>query len=296
MRRVVRGITDMTRSLEGKVVLVTGASSGIGEAIALEVAAQKAKVVLAARREGVLNTVADLVSKRGGTPLVVPTDMTDSQQVETLAAKAIDAFGAVDVLVNNAGYGQMGPIEEVNEAAVRQQFDVNVFGLLTLTRAVVPGMRDRREGRIINLSSVAGRISMPFMGIYNASKFAVEALSDALRVELAPFGIQTIVIQPGPVETEFFRIAEQEAAAAVDLETSPYAEALERMAETMDTSSMAWTAERTAKLIVKAMTEDNPSDRYAAFNGGKMMLGLFESIPTGLSDRLYANAFGLDRL
>ncbi|MEO1133962.1 MAG: SDR family oxidoreductase, partial [Cyanobacteria bacterium J06639_1] len=255
-----------------------------------------AKVVLAARREGALNAVADSVSKRGGTPLVVPTDMTDSQQVETLAKRAIETFGTVDVLVNNAGYGQMGPIEEVSEAAVRQQFDVNVFGLLALTRAVVPTMRDRREGRIINLSSVAGRIAMPFMGIYNASKFAVEAISDALRVELAPFGIQTIVIQPGPVETEFFRVAEKEAAATVDLNASPYASALEKMAETMDTSGMAWSAERTAKLIVKAMTEENPSDRYAAFNGGKVMLGLFEAIPTGVSDRLYTNAFGLDRL
>lgn len=286
----------MARSLADKVILITGASSGIGEAIALEVASQKANVVLAARREGVLNTVADLVKKRGGTPLVIPTDMTDSQQVEALAAKTLDAFGRVDVLVNNAGYGQMGPIEDVNEAAVRQQFDVNVFGLLTLTRAVVPGMRDRRQGRIINLSSVAGRVAMPFMGIYNASKYAVEAISDSLRVELAPFGIQTIVIQPGPVETEFFRVAEKEAAATVDLTTSAYAPALEKMADTMDSSSMAWTAERTAQLVVKAMTDENPSDRYTAFNGGKLMLGLFESLPVQWSDRLYSNMFGLDLL
>ncbi|MEO0802727.1 MAG: SDR family oxidoreductase [Cyanobacteria bacterium J06642_2] len=286
----------MARSLADKVVLITGASSGIGEAIALEVASEKAKVVLAARREGVLNTVADLVQKRGGTPLVVPTDMADSNQVEALAAKTLAEFGQIDVLVNNAGYGQVGAIEEVNESAVRQQFDVNVFGLLALTRQIIPAMRDRREGRIINLSSVAGRISMPFMGIYNASKHAVEAISDSMRVELAPFGIQTIVIEPGPVETEFSRVAEKQAAATVDANTSPYGPALEKMAETIGNSSIAWTAERTAKLVVKAMTDENPSDRYTAFNGGKVMLGLLESLPAQWSDRLYFNLFGLDQL
>jgi short-subunit dehydrogenase involved in D-alanine esterification of teichoic acids len=166
-------------SLANQVVLITGASAGIGEAVALEAAKRGARLVLAARREGLLRNVKDLVESRGAEALVVPTDMADTAQVEALAQKALDHFGRVDILVNNAGYGQMGPVEEVDVAAMRRQFEVNVFGLHALTRALLPQMRERGSGRILNLSSVAGQLSMPFSGVYSATKFAVEALSDA---------------------------------------------------------------------------------------------------------------------
>ncbi|MEO0354656.1 MAG: SDR family oxidoreductase, partial [Cyanobacteria bacterium P01_A01_bin.3] len=205
----------MSFDLAGKVVLVTGASSGIGKALALDVASRGANVVVAARREQKLQAVVDDIVEKGGEAIAIPTDMADTQQVEALAQKALDSCGRVDVLVNNAGYGQMGPIESIGDDAVRQQFDVNVFGLLALTRALVPQMREVGAGRIVNLSSVAGKVAMPFTGIYNASKFAVEAISDALRVELAPFNIRVIVVEPGPVNTEFFEVAEREAESTV---------------------------------------------------------------------------------
>jgi NAD(P)-dependent dehydrogenase (short-subunit alcohol dehydrogenase family) len=288
----------MAYSLADKVVLITGASSGIGRAVALEVAAKGASVVLAARRHDLLQAVANEVSKRGGTPLVVPTDMAVTSQVEALAAKALEHFGRVDILVNNAGYGQMGPIESVGEAAVRQQFDVNVFGLLTLTRQLIPQMRSCRQGRIVNLSSVAGKVAFPFMGIYNASKHAVEAISDAMRMELAPFGIRTIVIEPGPVETEFFQVAERQAASDINTEDNPYGAILQEVGENFNGSSngFAWSAERTAKTIVRAIEADSPSDRYTAFQGGKLALGLMTALPTAVADRIYSKWFGLDQL
>ena len=288
----------MPNSLENKVVLVTGASSGIGRAVALKVAQQQGNVILAARRETALNAVADEIRALGGTALVVPTDMAVTTQVEALAEKAIAHFDRVDILVNNAGYGQMGPIESVGDAAVRQQFDVNVFGLLTLTRALIPSMRQARSGRIINLSSVAGKVALPFMGIYNASKFAVEAITDALRMELAPFGIEAIVIEPGPVETEFFDVAEREASKEVDAEASPYSAVMETMGESLSDSStnLAWSVDRAADRILQAMTDRHPSDRYTAFTGGKLALGLLTSLPASVTDALVSRAFGLDRL
>ncbi|MGK7910161.1 MAG: SDR family oxidoreductase [Synechococcus sp.] len=288
----------MSFDLAGKVVLVTGASSGIGKALALDVTSRGAKVVVAARRQQRLQAVVDEIERTGGEAIAVPTDMADTQQVGALAQKALDYFGRVDVLVNNAGYGQMGPIEAIGDEAVRQQFDVNVFGLLALTRALIPQMRQRGAGRIVNLSSVAGKVSMPFTGVYNASKFAVEAISDALRVELAPFNIRVIVIEPGPVSTEFFEVAEREAESTVDVESSPYRQVLEDMRENLTDSSsqIAWTSEQTAATIVRAISTESPAARYAAFSGGQLALGLMTSLPASLSDRLYSQFFGLNKL
>ena len=288
----------MSFDLVGKVVLVTGASSGIGKALAMDVASRGAKVVVAARRLQRLQAVVDEIQASGGEAIAVPTDMASNQQVEALAQKALDYWGRVDVLVNNAGYGQMGPIESIGDEAVRQQFDVNVFGLLTLTRALIPQMRELGAGRIVNLSSVAGKVAMPFTGIYNASKFAVEAISDALRVELAPYNIRVIVVEPGPVNTEFFDVAEREAESTVDVNGSPYRRVLEDMRENLTDSSakIAWTPEQTAQKIVQGITAQSPAPRYAAFSGGQLALGLMTSMPTGISDRLYSQFFGLNKL
>ena len=139
---------------------------------------------------------------------------------------------------------------------------------------------------------------MPFTGIYNASKFAVEAISDALRVELAPFNIRVIVVEPGPVNTEFFEVAEREAESTVDVDSNPYRQVLEEMRETMTDSSakIAWTPEQTAQTIVRAIAAQSPAARYTAFSGGQLALGLMTSLPTRLSDRLYSQFFGLNKL
>jgi short-subunit dehydrogenase len=286
----------MSKLLSDQVVLVTGASAGIGEVVALKAADQGAKLILAARREGVLQTLKDLITQKGGEALVVAVDMADPDQVRALAQKTLDHFGRVDILVNNAGYSQAGPIEEVPEEAVRHQFEVNVFGLLTLTRSLIPEMRQRGSGRIINLSSVSGQISMPFSGIYNASKFAVEALSDALRVEVAPFGIQVIVIEPGPVKTDFFRTM-QETATANMSPAGPYRAVWENMQEIMGSfKGLAWPVEKVADRILQAMTDAKPSSRYTAFTGGKVGLGLMQIMPAALGDWMWKRIYGLEHL
>ncbi|MDX2273058.1 MAG: SDR family oxidoreductase [Cyanobacteriota bacterium] len=281
----------MPQPLTDRVVLITGASAGIGEAVALAAAQQNPRLVLASRREGVLQTIKDVLEKQGVEVLIVPTDMGDPDQVNALAEKALERFGQVDILVNNAGYGQMGPIEEVPEAAVRQQFAVNVFGLLGLTRALLPSMRQRGQGRILNISSVAGQISMPFSGIYNASKHAVEAISDALRVEVAPFGIQVVIIEPGPVTTDFFRVA-RETTLAVRSRETPYQSLVEGLDDLTDSvKNLAWPVDRVAKQILKAMTDDRPAARYTAFSGGKLGLGFMRAMPAALADRMWTKAY-----
>ncbi len=283
-------------SLAHQVVLVTGATSGIGEAVVQMAAKQGAKLVLAARREGVLQTMEDILTKQGVEVLVVPTDMADPEQVKALAEKALAHFGQVDILINNAGFGQMGPVEQISGEAVQRQFDVNVFGLLGLTRALLPTMRERGQGRIINISSVAGQISMPLSGVYNATKHAVEALSDALRVEVAPFGIRVVVVEPGPVKTDFFRVAEDTAAQVAD-PSGPYA----GLADTMENfkasaTDLAWPVEKVAKIIVRAMTDPNPAPRYTAFQLGKAGLGLMRLTPARVMDGFWSRTFGFNKL
>ncbi|MBA3923929.1 MAG: SDR family NAD(P)-dependent oxidoreductase, partial [Nostocaceae cyanobacterium] len=171
-----------------QVVLITGASSGIGAALA-ETLAQRypeIRLVLAARNVSQLESVAALCRQSGASVLVVPTDLEQLEQVENLAKSAIAHFGKVDTLVNNAGYGQMGALELIPNTAEERQFQTNVFGPLALIRAIIPGMRNSGGGRIINVSSLGGKITFPFGGLYSASKFALEPISDALRMELEP--------------------------------------------------------------------------------------------------------------
>lgn len=195
-------------SLSKQVILITGASAGIGAALA-KILAERfmgIQLVLAARNVEKLETVATLCRKAGAEVLVVPTDLENIEQIEALAKAAIAHFGRVDALVNNAGYGQMGPLELLPAIAAQRQFQINLLGPLALIRTLVPLMRDQGGGRIINISSLGGRMAFPFGGLYSASKFALEGLSDALRMELAPFNIKVSVIEPGPVSTDFLSL------------------------------------------------------------------------------------------
>jgi NAD(P)-dependent dehydrogenase (short-subunit alcohol dehydrogenase family) len=181
----------------GRVVLITGCSSGIGRATALHLAARGHTVVATARR------VADLADLAAAGCLTLPLDVTDEASMAA-AVREVDArHGRLDVLVNNAGYSQSGAVESVPPARVRAQFETNVFGLLRLTQLVLPGMRRRRQGRIVNVGSMGGRLTLPGGGVYHATKHAIEALSDALRYELHPFGVQVVLIQPGLIRTRF---------------------------------------------------------------------------------------------
>ncbi len=205
-------LISMNKSTFCEVILITGASSGIGAALA-EVLASKGSgvsLVLASRNLSALETIANKCRSHNADVLVIPTDLSKVEQVKSLAEKTIEHYGKVDVLVNNAGYGQMGPVELIPPAAAEKQFAVNFHAPLVLIQALIPSMRSHGGGKIINVSSLGGRIPFPAADMYSCSKFALEALSDVLRMELKAFNIQVSVVEPGPVVTDFFRVAWQE--------------------------------------------------------------------------------------
>jgi NAD(P)-dependent dehydrogenase (short-subunit alcohol dehydrogenase family) len=197
--------TGTNRRRVQKTVLITGCSSGIGRAAAHAFNDEGWTVYATARNPADVETLGE-----AGCELAT-LDVTDQSDVDRVVDRILDEEGAIDALVNNAGYGQFGPIEDVSTADVHAQFDVNVYGPHRLIKAVLPAMRRERDGTVVNVSSVAGRVSFPGGGVYCGSKFAVEAMSDALRNEVAEFGIDVVVVEPGPVKTNFSKRAQAEA-------------------------------------------------------------------------------------
>ncbi|PSQ25702.1 oxidoreductase [Halobacteriales archaeon QS_8_65_32] len=189
--------------LTDQVALVTGASSGIGEATAEALAANGASVALAARREDELAELADRIESDGGDALVIPTDVTDESQVETMVETAHEESGRLDILVNNAGVMLLERVEDADTGDFRQMAEVNLLGLMNATHAALPIMQDQGEGHVVNLSSVAGRKAYAGSSAYNATKFGVNGFTEALRQEVTDNSrIRTTLIEPGAVDTE----------------------------------------------------------------------------------------------
>lgn len=182
------------------VWFITGCSTGLGRALAERALSHGHRCVVTARDSA---KVADIVAQYLRTSLALPLDVTDTRQIEQSIAQAEKAFGHIDVLVNNAGYGYLAAIEEGDEQEVRTMFETNFFGLVALIKRVLPGMRARGRGHIINISSVGGLLGNPSSGYYNATKFAVEGLSEALSKEVSPLGIHVTAIEPGPFRTDW---------------------------------------------------------------------------------------------
>ncbi len=191
-------------NLNDRVAIVTGASSGIGAALARQLSAAGVRVVLAARTADKLQALAAELAPAQA--LVVPTDVKDPAQVEHLVARTVEHFGGVDILVNNAGFGLYGLVEEYQWDHLRELWEVNFFAVVHLTQAALPHLRARR-GAVVNISSVAGKVVLPYMTGYCASKFALNAFSDGLRMELARAGVRVITVCPGRVRTDFHRLA-----------------------------------------------------------------------------------------
>lgn len=185
---------------KNKVWFITGTSSGFGRILAEEVLAKGDRVVATARKPEVLQ---DLVEKYPDTARALRLDVTNLEDVKNSINDAIKEFGRIDVLVNNAGYGLVGAIEEAGSEQIKQQFDTNVFGVLNVTREALPIMREQKSGHIVNIGSLVGFSAFPSFGYYSATKFALEGLSEALAVEVAPHGIKTTIVEPGPFHTGF---------------------------------------------------------------------------------------------
>ena len=288
-------------SVSGKVILITGASSGIGAALST-VLAQKyseIKLVLAARNQEKLETVANSCRKEGAEVLVVPTDLAQTNQVKALAQQAIEHFGTVDILVNNAGYGQLGPIELIPPEAAKRQFAVNFHAPLTLTQALIPIMRQQNSGKIINVSSLGGQMPFPVAGMYSCSKFALEALSDVLRMELKAFKIEVVVIEPGPVVTDFFRVAWSEITKTIPhYKATPYEPVFDNV-QAIDSQLdiLGWSAEKTAQKMLKAIASPNPRPRYVLATGGNILIFLMNKLlPTSLRDIFWKRVYGVHKI
>ncbi len=194
----------MKSKLANRVVLITGASSGFGADAARLFARQGCRVVLAARRLDRLQALAEEVRSAGGEALAVPVDVTRREEVEAMVKTVLDVYGQIDILFNNAGFGRLDWLEALEpERDIETQIAVNLTGLILVTRAVLPHMLARRSGHILHMASVAGYIAAPLYSVYAATKFGVRAFTDALRREVAPFGVRVSGIYPGPAATEF---------------------------------------------------------------------------------------------
>lgn len=180
--------------------LITGCSSGFGRELAIQALQRGERVVMTARDP---SKIADLVTGHEEQALILPLDVTDTASIENALSRAEACFGKIDILVNNAGYGYFSAIEEGEENEIRRQFETNLFGLIALTKRVLPSMRARRSGHIINFSSIGGLMVFPGVGYYNATKFAVEAFSEAIAIETAPFGVKVTIVEPGRFRTDW---------------------------------------------------------------------------------------------
>jgi len=261
-----------------RAVLITGCSTGIGRATAVRLAERGWPVYATARR---LDTIRDLA---GHGCKILALDVCDEVSIRAAVDTVERADGAVAVLVNNAGYGQEGAFELVPMEEVRRQFETNVFGLTRLTQLVLPGMRRQRWGKIVNLSSMGGRLTLPGGAFYHATKYAVEALSDALRFEVRAFGIDVIVVEPGPIRTRFGDTAIASIRSAVR-DDSPYAafNALlaRRIREAYEGPMGMFAAEpdAVARVIDKAIRARRPRSRYPVTLAARVLMGLRRWLP-----------------
>ena len=285
----------MARVLPPAVVLVTGATSGIGRAAALGLARDGYHVLATGRRADQLRS---LKAEAGAARLdTLRLDVTSPQSVADARDEVLrltDGHG-VDALINNAGYGQFGPLELATERALEQQYQTNVLGLVRVTAAFLPAMRERGSGRIVNISSIAGRVAVPFMGLYHGTKYAVEALSDSLRREVAGFGVQVVLVEPGAIRTGF---KERSDATLADsgVAGTPYFKAAARLQSLAGRyQDLAPGPERVVRLLRKVLRARRPRARYMVPAIERLTVVLAKLLPTWLVDGAIRWSLGLTR-
>ncbi|QCB97275.1 oxidoreductase [Arthrobacter sp. PAMC25564] len=268
------------------VAFVTGASTGIGFETAKKLAAHGFTVYAGARR------VEKMEPLKAHGVTVLSLDVTDEESMSAAVGEVLAAHGRIDVLVNNAGYGSYGSLEEVDLAEGRRQFDVNIFGLARMTQLVLPAMRAAGRGRIINVSSIGGKMYEPLGAWYHATKFAVEGLSDSLRIELKPHGIDVAIIEPAGTQTEWGAISGESLLATSG--HGPYMDQAKIVAAALastDGSAMSTHPDVIADAIVHAATSPRPKTRYPVGKGARAILLLRRLLPDRVFDVVIWNIY-----
>jgi NADP-dependent 3-hydroxy acid dehydrogenase YdfG len=274
-----------------RAVLITGCSSGIGEATAAHLAEAGWTVYATARRP---ETLAGLEAK-GCKPLAL--DVVDEASRKAAVDTVVEAEGAVGVLINNAGWSQSGAVESIPDERVRAQFETNVFGPLALTRLVLPGMRDQGWGKVVNISSMGGEFTFPGAGLYHATKYAIEALSDAMRFEVKNFGIDVILIQPGLITSGFSEVTAREIGAGTATD-GPYADFNAAVGDASvgaykkgPLAKLAGPPSAVAEVIGKALAAKKPKARYKVTPSAHVLMRLNAVLPDSGWDKVLESSF-----
>lgn len=272
--------------MASKAVLITGCSSGIGRATAERLAADGWKVYATARKP---ETISDLKDKGCET---LSLDVTDEESMSAAVTEVTEAEGAVGVLVNNAGYSQSGAVESIPLDQIRRQFETNVFGLIRMCQLVLPGMREQHWGKIVNIGSMGGRLTFPGGGAYHATKYSVEALSDALRFEVRGFGVDVILVEPGLIVTSF-----GETASATVEGGGPYERFNRHVAKATEEAyrgplvKLGGGPETVAGTIAKALTASRPKPRYPVTPSAHLMINQRRLVPDRVWDLMMRSQF-----
>ena len=278
-----------------RVALVTGCSSGIGEATAWALANAGYQVYATSRNVEHLDSLRKRAFESGLSLQARPLDVSKQGEIDAVISEIRKKEGRLDVLVNNAGYALFGAVEEIPLEDLRRQFDVNVFGLVAVSRAALPLMRQNGGGTIVNLSSIAGRVPAPLMGAYCSSKFSVEALSLAMRAEVHQFGVRVVVIEPGPVNTRFSENAMKASGHVIRRSSSPYASAYASLRATYENDGpVGAPPERVAKVILRAVSAKHPKSRYSIRARDRLLSMAGSLVSTKVGQRFVRGYFHLN--
>ena len=281
-----------------KTVLITGATDGLGKATAL-LLAERGYRVFAAGRSAEKRAQLDALAREKKLPLeTLDLNVEDDDSVQRGVASVLAKGGAIDVLINNAGVNFTATVEDLSMEDWRRQFETNVFGVLRVTKAVLPHMRERRRGRILMMSSVSGFLTPPTQGAYSGSKHALEGISNALRLELYPFGIQVVLIQPGYIVTGIQKAsAELSRAYFENKNSSPYASLYERFSKSVNVSraKSGSTPEDCARVVLRAMEAASPKPRYGVTGLATVAKWLKRLLSDSVADAIFRRRFGITR-
>lgn len=273
-----------------QTVLISGCSSGIGRSLAIEFADKGFQVIATARKPEIIQYL------EGDNISVFQLDVTDLKSINKCVNAVLKKYEKIDILVNNAGYGQMGPLSDVPIDRIRQQYETNVIGSISLIQKVIPSMIKVEKGMIINISSVSGTFTTPFAGVYCSSKAALNSISDALRIELAPFGIKVVTVRPGGIKTKFGDTAFS-GLEFLDRKKSVYAgiaDFVEKRAISSQDNPMS--VEKFAGILVQKISGGDPEPVICLGEGARKLPMLKFLLPVKVLDRIQSRVFGLNRL